>query len=156
MDVERVGRGLPRDSGAAVSRSGYTDEWNEDAWRWRGVVASAARGKRGQVFFRDLVAALDAMPVKRLEAGELETNDGDVCALGALGKAKGVDVTAIDTEDYATLGKTFDIAEQLAQETMYMNDECGPETPEQRWARVRKWAAEQIRVRPYELQPETP
>ena len=59
-----------------MSRSGYTDyddsdfaNWNHI--RWRGQVASATRGKRGQQFFRDLIAALDAMPTKVLITDDL-------------------------------------------------------------------------------------
>jgi hypothetical protein len=39
--------------------------------RWRGAVASAIRGGRGQAFLREMLAAMDAMPVKRLVANEL-------------------------------------------------------------------------------------
>jgi hypothetical protein len=130
-----------------VSRSGYTEEWDSGVAMWRGVIASATRGKRGQRFFRDLVAALDAMPVKRLIAGALET-DGEACALGSLARAKGETLDPGDTYDYDKLGATFDIAHQLAQEVMWENDEGGPyggETPEQRWERVRRWAECQIR-----------
>ncbi len=144
-----------------MSRSGYTDDcWGPDLAMWRGVVASATRGKRGQRFFRDLLAALDAMPAKRLIDGDLETAEGEVCALGALCKQKGAALEPDDTYDYAKLGSTFDIAEQLAQETMWVNDEGAPprwprvkETPEERWERVRKWAASQIRVTEDELLP---
>jgi hypothetical protein len=138
-----------------MSRSGYTEDCDNDGSlaMWRGVVASATRGKRGQRFFHDLVAALDALPIKRLVANELETEEGEVCALGALGKVKGVDMQDDDlTYDYPRLGAAFNIAEQLAQEVMFQNDEAAPwrphhqtETPEERWTRVRKWAAEQIR-----------
>lgn len=138
-----------------MSRSGYTDDCDgSDLAMWRGQVASATRGKRGQRFFRDLVAALDAMPVKRLVAGELETEEGETCALGSLAKQKGAALEPDDTYDYDKLGETFDIAHQLAQETMWINDEAGPyngETDEQRWARVRAWATRQIRVTPDEL-----
>lgn len=130
-----------------MSRSGYSDD-SENYAMWRGVIASATRGKRGQKFFRDLVVALDAMPEKSLVAGDLETEDGEVCALGALGRHKGADMSDVETTDYEALGATFDIADQLAQETMYWNDEAGPykgETPEARWTRVRAWAAKQIR-----------
>lgn len=80
-----------------MSRSGYSDDC-ENVAMWRGQVASAIRGKRGQTMLRDLV---------------------------------------------------------LAQEVMYENDEGGwrpNETPEERWARVRNWAAKQIRVTPEEAQ----
>lgn len=142
-----------------MSRSGYTEDYDNEDGRlamWRGVIASATRGKRGQRFFRELVAALDAMPEKRLIANELgvEEADGPVCALGSLARAKGVALTEDDSYAYDRLGEAFDIAKQLAQEVMYVNDEAGPyggETPEGRWLRVRRWAARQIRVTTGEL-----
>jgi len=144
-----------------MSRSGYTDDCEgPELAMWRGTIASATRGKRGQKFFRDLVAALDAMTVKRLADGDLETAEGDVCALGALAKTKGAALEPDDTYDYDKLGATFDISSRLAQEVMFVNDEGGPwmphhqkETDEQRWARVRAWAARQIRITPDELVP---
>jgi hypothetical protein len=133
-----------------MSRSGYSDDC-EYLGLWRGTVRRATNGKRGQQFFRDLVAALDAMPEKRLIANELETAEGEVCALGCLAKTKGATLLPLDTEDYDKLGETFDIARALAQEVMYENDEGGPcrgETDEQRWVRVRAWAAAQIHAFP--------
>jgi hypothetical protein len=72
-----------------MSRSGYqdyTDQW--EVIRWRGAVRSAIRGKRGQAFLREMLAALDALPDKRLIRNELEVN-GEYCALGAVGPAAG-------------------------------------------------------------------
>lgn len=138
-----------------MNRSGYHDDHDDPLQlaRWRGQVASALRGKRGQRFLRDLVTALDALPEKKLIEGNLEV-EGAVCALGALGKHRGVDISALDTEDWEALGSTFDIAEQLAQETMYINDQ-GPHryTPEARWERVRGWAVRHIRLQESELLP---
>jgi hypothetical protein len=133
-----------------MSRSGYVDGDDYDQWatiKWRGVVASATRGKRGQQFFRDLLAALDAMPVKELIRDELETETGAVCAIGALGKARGVDMKGLDPEDSERVSATFDIARQLACEVVYMNDEAEyrSETPSQRWERMRAWVASQIK-----------
>lgn len=57
-----------------MSRSGYSDDYDGDNWdliRWRGAVTSAIRGKRGQAFLREALAALDAMPEKQLIAGDL-------------------------------------------------------------------------------------
>src|SRR5688572_29031122 len=105
-----------------MSRHGYSDDC-ENVAMWRGVIASASRGKRGQAFFRALLEALDAMPDRRLVEGELQTREGSVCALGCLGKARGVDLGSVDTEDWDALGELFDIAPQLAQETMFVNDE---------------------------------
>lgn len=131
-----------------MSRSGYSDGC--DGWeliKWRGMVASAIRGKRGQKLLRDLLEALDAMPVKRLIANELETAEGEVCALGAVGKARGLDMSELDPEEPEDVAAEFDIATCLAKEIVYENDEAGPwrgETPEQRWTRVRAWVASKI------------
>lgn len=132
-----------------MSRSGYSED-HDDNWqliRWRGMVASAIRGKRGQKFLTDLLGALDAMPEKRLIRDELEAH-GEVCAIGALGLAKGVDMSAIDPEDPPQVAAAFDIAECLAQEVVYENDEGSwyDETPEKRWIRMRKWVAEKLRA----------
>ena len=133
-----------------MSRSGYNEDI-EDNWqliRWRGMVASSIRGKRGQKFLTDLLAALDAMPEKRLIRDELESQ-GEVCAIGALGLAKGIDMADIDPEDPPQVASAFDIAECLAQEVVYENDEGSwqKETPEQRWTRMRKWVAAKIAAR---------
>jgi hypothetical protein len=135
-----------------MSRSGYCDDGDGGQWqfiRWRGMVASAARGKRGQAFFKDMLAALDEMPIKRLIAEEL-VHEGEVCALGALAQRRGIDVTDIDPENSLVVAGAFNIAEPLAQETVFMNDEAGSykETPEDRFARVRAWVARQIKDAP--------
>ncbi len=140
-----------------MSRHGYSEDGWDDAesqWqsiRWSGQVASAIRGKRGQAFFVALVEALDAMPEKRLIAESLE-HDGQVCALGCLGRHRGIDMRGIDTEDHDKLGDTFGIARQLAAEVMYQNDESPAHTDEERWERVRRWAIGHIR--PETLVPE--
>lgn len=108
-----------------MSRSGYSDEC--DGWdliRWRGAVTSAMRGRRGQAMLRELVEALDALPEKRLVASALTTPDGDCCALGALGMARGLDLGPIDPEDRAAVAHAFGVAEALAAEVMFENDEC--------------------------------
>lgn len=130
-----------------MSRSGYTDECehNWDWIRWEGARKSAIRGRRGQAFFRDLIAALDAMPEKRLIAEELEA-EGEVCALGALGRQRCMDLEEIDPEDPERVADAFGISQTLARETVYINDEDGPrkESPEDRWKRVRRWAERQL------------
>lgn len=137
-----------------MSRSGYNEDYgNEDGAlaMWRGVIASATRGKRGQRFFRDLVVALDAVPDKRLIANEFQRDDGGMCALGSLAKLKGISgLEDVREDDYEDLGEAFDIAHQLAQEVMFMNDEArgSGETRENRWLRMRAWAASQIREKP--------
>lgn len=158
-----------------MSRSGYSDDFGDDdplaLGRYRAQVNSAIRGKRGQALLRELLVALDAMPDKRLVAGELEA-DGQFCALGVVGQARGLSLTAIDTYDVEALGAKFNIAEQLAREIMWVNDDhvsdtrwveveiCGPlqrwkdrfasvRAPNEsagadRWNEVRNWVASHI------------
>ncbi len=116
-----------------MSRSGYTDDDCEGYHAlWRGQVASAIRGKRGQAFLRELVDALDAMPEKKLIAEALQEQGGAVCALGAVGAKRGLDMKPLDPEDFKKLGKVFNLAHQLVCEVEYVNDEMGPykQTPE--------------------------
>lgn len=131
-----------------MSRSGYSDDC--DGWaliRWRGAVNSALRGRRGQAFLREAAAALDAMPEKRLIADELQSAQGEVCMLGAVGRARGLPMEGLDPEDRRGVSIAFGIAPAMAAEVVFENDEAGwwTETPEQRWARVRAWVADQIR-----------
>lgn len=133
------------------NRAGYYDDM-EDPWAhicWRGAVKSAIRGKRGQTFLKELVAALDAMPVKRLIKDDLEHN-GDVCALGSVGRARGLDMSGLNPEDPSQLVAAFGIPDALVREIEYMNDEgCWTSnrkmTPEDRWQQMRDWAAKQIK-----------
>lgn len=136
-----------------MSRSGYSDDLDPlDLGRWRGRVASATRGKRGQAFFEELLAALDALPEKRLIAEDLEApatgmpfaERRDVCALGSVGRARGLDMSNLDPYDRDTIADKFGMTYVLACEVMYMNDECERETPEARFARMRKWVEAQI------------
>lgn len=132
-----------------MSRSGYLDYCDDTLalGRWRAQVLSATRGKRGQALFKDLAAAMDAMPVKRLISEALECK-GEHCALGVVGAKRGVDMEHIDPEDSEVVAANFDIASQLACEIVFQNDENGPwggETPEERWTRIRAWVQEQIK-----------
>jgi len=110
-----------------MSRSGYSED--NDNWaliRWRGAVKQAIRGQRGQAMLSELVQALDALPEKRLAAGALVTADGDYCALGALGRARGMDMAPIDPDDREAVAEAFGVSEALVSEIMYLNDEGGP------------------------------
>lgn len=129
-----------------MSRSGYSEDgemW--DLIRWRGAVASAIRGKRGQAFLREMLASLDALEAKRLIANDL-AKDGHFCAIGAVGKTRGIDMENLDPEDRDSVAGAFGISPALAAEIVYVNDEWGTsrETPEARYERVRKWVASQI------------
>lgn len=135
-----------------MSRSGYSDDCDND-WRlicWRGAVKKAIEGKRGQAFFKEMLAALDAMPEKKLLSHDFITPKG-VCAIGAVIKERGVNVADIDPEDDSSrypIAKRLGIAPAMAAEIMYENDESyyyGSETPEHRYTRMREWIRSQIK-----------
>ena len=128
-----------------MSRSGYSYEFEEGWGLYRGAVASAIRGKRGQKFLRELLSALDDMPIKRLISGELE-RAGEFCAMRVAGDSKGIDMSGIEPTDICSISDLFDIAHALTSEVVYMNDEAGQytETPENRWLRMRKWAQSEL------------
>lgn len=131
-----------------MSRSGYSDDC--DNWSlicWRGAVNRAIKGKRGQVFLKELAITMDAMPQKRLVRGELQDGTGEVCTLGVVGRARGIDMFKVDVEDRKAVAELFGVAEALAAEIEYENDDgwfCTRESPEERWRRMRKWVAEKI------------
>lgn len=132
-----------------MSRSGYTEDC-ENLNLYRGTVARTIAGKRGQAFLRELADALDAMPVKELIPHELVAKDG-VCAIGSVAVARGLDVSKIDESEPDDVAAAFGIARSLAAEIAYENDERspwpttkGPETPAQRWTRMRAWVDENL------------
>lgn len=144
-----------------MSRSGYHDDFND--WSlicWRGAVVSALRGKRGQAFLKEMLVALKALPFHVLAKNELETSTPmslshwgmhpveTVCALGAVGKARGIDMSNLDPEDSATISHVFGIAEAMAREIVYINDECdyyNISSPEKRYYEMMDWIWNQIR-----------
>ncbi len=143
-----------------MSRSGYTDDYGDDdplmLGRWRGAVLSSIQGKRGQAFLREMIAALDAMPEKRLISHDLvqhapafvppEIAMPCVCAIGSVGLKRGVAMEALDPHEADQIADTFGIAVALVREIEFENDECGRhrETPEERWSRMRSWAKTQL------------
>lgn len=134
-----------------MSRSGYTDD-HEDQWqliRWRGAVASAIRGKRGQAFLREALAALDALPEPELIRNDLQA-EGSFCTLGAVGRARGTDLGAVDADDHEWVASLFSVPHALACEIMWENDDGfwagGVESPRARWERMRRWIVANIRA----------
>lgn len=128
-----------------MSRSGYVDDY-EDQWgliRYRGAVKSALKGRRGQSFLQEMIAALDALPDPKLAANSLQNEAGEFCALGAVGRSRNMAMAEIDPEDIEAVAAHFGISDAMAREIVYMNDEANwkAETPQQRWARMRHWAA---------------
>ena len=128
-----------------MSRSGYFYDFEPLLHgRWRGQVASTIRGKRGQAFLREMLAALDALPQKRLISDHLEMSvDGDVCAIGAVGRARDFDMSTIDPDDSYQVAGAFGITRVLACEIAEVND-WDLETSEARYARVREWVVRHI------------
>lgn len=128
-----------------MSRSGYTDDFEIYdplvIGRYRQAVNCAIKCKRGQAMLHELLAALDAMPEQRLAAESLVTADGEYCTLGVLGKARGIDMSVLDPDDAVQVAATFGIAESMAREIVYENDDsrndyewrdieiCGPVRP---------------------------
>ena len=107
-----------------MSRSGYSEDC--DGWdliRWRGAVASAIRGRRGQAFLREMEEALEAIPDKRLISGELVSSDGECCAMGAVAMKRQMDVSDVDPEDRDAVAALFGIAPAMAAEIAFRNDE---------------------------------
>lgn len=135
-----------------MSRSGYTDD-DCDGFSlamWRGQVASTIRGKRGQAFIRELIAALEELPEKRLISRDLGSlniarRTYEVCALGSVGVRRGMKMEALDPEDPISLAAAFGITHQLISEIEFLNDEayCG-QTPEGRWRFMYEWATAQV------------
>lgn len=127
-----------------MSRSGYTDDYDDDplaGGRWRAAVKSAINGKRGQQALREILAALDAMPQKTLIGESLVTADGEFCTLGVLGQARGLDMGGVDPEDADAVAALFNLAPAMVREVVFENDEavdthrwvdveiCGPIRP---------------------------
>lgn len=140
-----------------MGRSGYSDDGDSDIpiELYRQAVHRATTGYRGQHLLRKLRDALDAMPTKRLIAGNIQDSAGQVCALGALDPtAPKYDEDWGDDFDHSRkLAKHFSIAPALAAEIVYLNDEWDDyrtprETPEARWSRMRAWV--QRHIVPYE------
>ena len=136
-----------------MSRSGYSEDYDEifpnAGFLYAKNIERAVKGKRGRKFFRDLLAALDAMPVKRLISEDL-VRDGEMCALGALGVARGLDMSGLHPDQADIVAVEFGIPECLAREVVFQNDECGSlwrpghESPETRWQRMRAWVESRI------------
>jgi hypothetical protein len=103
-----------------------------------------------------MLEALDALPEKILIAEDLVDRDGRVCALGAVGKKRGLDMAGVDPEDRDAVAKLFGIAPALAAEIAFLNDgwfsamewplPVGAEyTPAHRFIKMRKWAEENLK-----------
>lgn len=130
-----------------MSRSGYVDDLDQsDLAMWRGRVASAIRGRRGQKLLRDMLSELEAMSDQRLIAHELVDEHGECCALGAACRYRGIpEFALLDSTDHHSLGEVLDVAPCLIQEIEWLNDESGLSGDgKKRFERVRKWLLDHI------------
>lgn len=128
-----------------MSRSGYSDDC-EYLDLYRQAVQRAIHGKRGQIFLRELLAALDALPEKILITGELINDKGQCCAIGAVCKARRIDTARVVYECPDSVAKAIGVTRSMAAEIAYMNDEwesCS-EKPKARWERMRRWAVNNL------------
>jgi hypothetical protein len=142
-----------------MSRSGYDESDCDYAMMnlYRANVDRAFAGRRGQAFLKEMLAAMDALPEKKLIPNLMQEETGEVCAIGSVGKARGLDMERLnalaedeDPDLGRFVGKKFGIAECMARDIMYMNDEAvwKTESPEERFVRMRKWVEEQIKKEP--------
>lgn len=138
-----------------MSRVTYNEDDMWAAIRWAGAAKKAIYGKRGQLVLRELEAALLALPEPKLISGAFATREGEVCALGALGKARGFDYGEMagwnaEWVDDGEVGKKLGITYTLAWTIMAQNDDGGFEyppilwTPEGRYDHVLSWVREHI------------
>jgi hypothetical protein len=114
---------------------------------WFARFRRATQSKRGIARLKEIAAILDAMPQKRLIAEAL-TKEGDCCFVGAVCKAKNVEMTEgeCDIFDTASAGKDAGIPWTLAWEMAALNDEkLRNLTPEDRWIAARAWVDDLLR-----------
>jgi hypothetical protein len=145
------------------------DEWfpNQGAMWWANV-ARALKGRKGQQALRELREAMLGLPQRRLISSRLATEEGEVCAVGALALKRRVDrgerreevlkemadLIVLDEDGWdpggdgdlrtaesgVKVGLTFSLAWHLGQ----INDDFCEETPEQRFERVLAWVEKQL------------
>jgi len=131
-----------------MSRSGYSEDC-EYLELYRANVDRSIGGKRGQAFLREMIESLDAMPQRELaEVIFVDEDSGECCALGAVALSRGVENPGrLNYEDPQEAGYVLGIPWMIACEVAHENDDgaLGPETPSERWVRMRVWAQEHLK-----------
>jgi hypothetical protein len=134
-----------------MSRIGISDdeEFPGQFGLWQGNCQRSIKGRVGQAALRELEAALLALPQKRLIAGELEDSEGEVCALGALKRYKGVaEVKAEPEWEMEEVGVELGMPRLVAWKVVALNDDefdwRAPISPEERYEKVLTWVRKQL------------
>lgn len=124
------------------------EDWPGQFELWQANCERSLRGKQGQEELRELHAALLALPEKRLIVGSLVDDEGGVCAIGAYGQRKGLDLSKFDPEsDTDEVGIEGGMPKLVAWKVVEMNDiQLDRETPEQRYAAMLAWVESKLRA----------
>ena len=133
-----------------------SEDWEPDsaADQWRnicfwGAVKKAVEGKRGQAFLKEMITALDALPKKELIEDELEI-EGQYCAIGSVGRLRGIDMSDIQVDDWDKIAEVFGIAPSLVRAIEFENDQSDYgatvlNANQRRWERVRRWCVAHLK-----------
>jgi hypothetical protein len=114
---------------------------------WQTNCERSLRGREGQAELMELHAALLALPDKRLIHGSLVDEDGEVCAVGAYAKHKGLDLQKFDPEyDTDEVGIEAGMPKLVAWKVVEMNDmELHSRfTPEERYTLMLAWVESKL------------
>ena len=114
---------------------------------WDANVQRSIKGRAGQAALRELEAALVAMPVKRLLYGVLCMDDGEVCAIGAYARHKGLDLSRFDPEaETDAVGVEAGMPRLIAWEVVMENDrDRWRVSHEQRYDQMLAWVRAQLK-----------
>lgn len=133
-------------------RISYSDEenWPGQFELWQANCSRSLRGRSGQEELRQLRDALLALSDKRLIHGSLVDADGEVCAIGAYAKHKGLDLQDFDPEDETDeVGIRAGMPSLVAWKVVEMNDmQFDHLTPEERYKRMLGWVEAQLTSHP--------
>ena len=130
-------------------RINYSDEedWPGQFELWQGNCERSLRGRQGQQELKELKAALLALPDKSLLYKTLYDEEGGVCAVGAYGRHKGLDLTKFDVDSETDeVGIEAGMPKLVAWKVVEMNDILFDRTftPEQRYEGMLAWVESKI------------
>jgi hypothetical protein len=114
---------------------------------FRANVDRSLRGKKGQQELRELRDALLALRKKRLIAGALTDTKGNVCAIGAYAKHKGMDPASfyLWKIDPLVLGESCGMPDLVAWRIVEMNDvDLAGINPNHRYDMMLGWVESKI------------